>query len=401
MINDASGHQVGDELLKQVALRLKEIVREEDTVARLGGDEFTVLLHNIHSVEDASLVAGKILQQLAKPFRLDQSELMVTASIGISVFPDDGHDVSTLLRHADTAMYQAKEQGRNNFQFFTSEMNTRALEHLSLVNALHAALKNKEFLLHYQPQVDIQSGEIIGLEALVRWQHPARGLILPDVFITVAEDSSLIVPLGKWVMKEACAQHKRWLNEGLPALRIAVNLSARQFLRQDLLGMITEILDDSGMDPQYLELELTESTFMGHISDTIEVLQALRKLGVHVSIDDFGTGYSSMAFLKRFTIDKLKIDRSFVSDLATNSDDAAIVTATIAMAHSLNLTVIAEGVETEEQLQFLKDNGCEQIQGHYFSRALPAREITELLHSGRRLADSASDVLNVRTTALR
>ena len=400
LINDAAGHPAGDELLKQVALRLKETIRDEDIVARLGGDEFTVLLDDIQSVEDAGLVAEKILQQLAKPFRLTHAELVATASVGISLYPDDGNDASTLLKNADTAMYRAKEKGRNNYQFFTSEMNTRALERLSLEGALRTALKRNEFLLHYQPQVDMQSGKIIGLEALVRWQHPEQGLIPPGVFIPVAEDSGLIVQLGEWVLKEACTQHSRWMNEGLPPVSISVNLSGRQFVRQDLLGMVQRIITDTGIEPRYLELELTESTIMEHVNDTIETLLALRKLGVHLSIDDFGTGYSSMAYLKRFTIDKLKIDQSFVRDLAIDSDDAAIVTATIAMAHALKLTVIAEGVETEQQLQFLKDNGCEQMQGYYFSRPVPAGEATELLRSRRRLAIRTADEPIPSTVAL-
>jgi diguanylate cyclase (GGDEF)-like protein/PAS domain S-box-containing protein len=383
LINDAAGHTAGDELLKQVALRLKRTVRDEDVVARLGGDEFTVLLDDIHSAENADLVAEKILHQLASPFQLDHSELVVTTSIGISVFPDDCDDAATLLKNADTAMYRAKEQGRNNCQFFTEEMKTRASERLRLENEMRSALKRNEFLLHYQPQVDTQSGKIVGLEALVRWQHPERGMVPPGVFIPVAEDSGLIVPLGKWIMQEACAQYKAWLDAGLQPVRIAVNLSGRQFVRQDLHGMVEKILDEAGIPPQCIELELTESTIMENVDETIEVLKALRELGVHLSIDDFGTGYSSMAYLKRFTIDKLKIDQSFVRDIATDSDDAAIVTATIAMAHALNLTVIAEGVETEQQLEFLKDNGCEQMQGYYFSRPLPAREITGLLRSGR------------------
>ena len=350
-----------------------------------------MLLDDIQSVDDAGLVAEKILQQLATPFQLTDAELVATASIGISLFPGDGSDASTLLKNADTAMYRAKEKGRNNYQFFTSEMNTRALERLSLQGALRMALKRNEFLLHYQPQVDMQSGEIIGLEALVRWQHPEQGLIPPGVFIPVAEDSGLIVQLGEWVLKEACAQHGRWMNEGLPPVSMSVNLSGRQFVRQDLLGMVQGIITDTGIDPRYLELELTESTIMEHVDDTIETLLALRKLGVHLSIDDFGTGYSSMAYLKRFTIDKLKIDQSFVRDLAIDSDDAAIVTATIAMAHALKLTVIAEGVETEQQLQFLKDKGCEQMQGYYFSRPVPAGEATELLRSRRRLVIKTAD----------
>lgn len=387
-INDAAGHPAGDALLKQVALRLRDTVRDEDTVARLGGDEFTVLLQDIHSIEDARVVAEKILQQLATPYKLDHSEPVVTTSIGISLFPSDGTDVPTLLKNADTAMYRAKEHGRNNYQFFTVEMNTRALERLSLEGAMRTALKRNEFLLHYQPQVDIQSGNIIGLEALVRWQHPEQGLVSPGVFIPVAEDSGLIVPLGEWVVQEACSQYRRWLDEGLPVVRIAINLSGRQFVRQDLLGMIRAALKKARIEPQCLELELTESAIMENVNETIETLRALRKLGVHLSIDDFGTGYSSMAYLKRFTIDKLKIDQSFIRDLATDSDDAAIVTATIAMAHNLNLTVIAEGVETQDQLKFLKDNGCEQMQGYYFSRPLPAAQITDLLRSGRRLAST-------------
>jgi len=390
LINDASGHPAGDELLKQVALRLKQTLREEDIVARLGGDEFTVLLDDIPSVEDVDLVAEKILQTLATPFHLDHSELVITTSIGISVFPGDGDDASTLLKNADTAMYRAKAQGRNNSQFFTAEMKTHASERLRLESAMRAALKNNEFLLHYQPQVDTLSGEIIGLEALVRWQHPERGLIPPGVFIPVAEDSGLIVPLGEWIMKEACSQYRKWQDAGLEPVRIAVNLSGRQFVRQDLRGMVEKLLDDAGIAPGAIELELTESTIMEHVEETVETLKTLRELGVYLSIDDFGTGYSSMAYLKRFTIDKLKIDQSFVRDLATDSDDAAIVIATIAMAHALNLTVIAEGVETEEQLQFLKDHGCEQMQGYYFSRPLPVDDITELLRSGQRLGVTAT-----------
>jgi diguanylate cyclase (GGDEF)-like protein/PAS domain S-box-containing protein len=390
LINDASGHPAGDELLKQVALRLKQTVREEDIVARLGGDEFTVLLDDIPSVEDVDLVAEKILQTLATPFHLDHSELVITTSIGISVFPGDGDDASTLLKNADTAMYRAKAQGRNNSQFFTAEMKTHASERLRLESEMRAALKNNEFLLHYQPQVDTLSGEIIGLETLVRWQHPEKGLIPPGVFIPVAEDSGLIVPLGEWIMKEACKQYRKWQDTGLEPVRIAVNLSGRQFVRQDLRGMVEKVLDDAGIAPSAIELELTESTIMEHVEETVETLKTLRDLGVHLSIDDFGTGYSSMAYLKRFTIDKLKIDQSFVRDLATDSDDAAIVIATIAMAHALNLTVIAEGVETEEQLQFLKENGCEQMQGYYFSRPLPVEKITELLRSGQRLGVTAS-----------
>ncbi len=383
LINDASGHPAGDELLKQVAVRLKELIRKEDTVARLGGDEFTVLLSELHSSGDAATVAEKILHEIARPFRLDYTEVVMSASIGISTFPNDGSDAATLLKNADTAMYRAKEKGRNNFQFYTIEMNTRALERLNLESAMRRALKHDEFLLHYQPQVSVSTGRITGCEALVRWQHPDEGLIAPGVFIPVAEDSGLIVALGEWVMNTACRQHVQWRQEGLQPLRVSVNLSGRQFMRHDLVQMVRRTLDSTGIDPQFLELELTESMIMEHVKETIETLHALRDMGVRLSVDDFGTGYSSMAYLKRFPINKLKIDRSFIRDLATDADDAAIVSATIAMGHNLNLTVNAEGVESEEQLAFLKQHGCDEIQGYYFCRPVPPAELSELLCSDR------------------
>lgn len=390
LINDASGHPAGDELLKQVAVRLKELIRKEDTVARLGGDEFTVLLSEIDSSDDAATVAEKILHEIARPFRLDHTEVVISASIGISAFPNDGSDAATLLKNADTAMYRAKENGRNNFQFYTVEMNTRALERLSLESAMRKALERDEFLLHYQPQVSVATGNVVGCEALVRWNHPEQGLISPGTFIPVAEDSGLIVPLGEWVMNTACRQQVQWLQQGLPPVRVAVNLSARQFMRHDLVKMVKRALDLTGIDPQFLELELTESMIMEHLKETIETLHALRNMGVQLSIDDFGTGYSSMAYLKRFPINKLKIDQSFVRDLATDPDDAAIVSATLAMGHNLNLTVNAEGVESQQQLAFLKAHGCDEIQGYYFCRPVPPEELGELLRSGRGLDSNSA-----------
>ncbi len=336
-------------------------------------------------------MAEKILHDIAKPFRLDHTEVVISASIGISAFPNDGSDAATLLKNADTAMYRAKENGRNNFQFYTVEMNTRALERLSLESAMRKALERDEFLLHYQPQVSLATGRIVGCEALVRWNHPEQGLVPPGTFIPVAEDSGLIVPLGEWVMNAACRQQVQWLEQGLPPVRVSVNLSGRQLMRHDLVKMVKGALDQTGIDPQFLELELTESMIMEHVKETIETLHALRNMGVQLSIDDFGTGYSSMAYLKRFPINKLKIDQSFVRDLATDPDDAAIVSATLAMGHNLNLTVNAEGVESEQQLAFLKAHGCDEIQGYFFCRPVPAAELGELLRSGRRLnSDSAA-----------
>ena len=385
LINDASGHPAGDELLKQVAIRLRSLLRGDDIVARLGGDEFTILLPGVQDTEGVAQVADKILSAMSQPFTLVKDEVVVSISIGISTYPDDGVDASSLLKNADVAMYQAKAQGRNNFQFFTQEMNARAQQRLSMENDMRRALEHGEFLLHYQPQLSLESGEIVGVEALVRWQHPEKGMISPGTFIPVAEDCGLIVPLGEWVIHEACRQHQQWLSSGMPLMRIAINLSARQFVRDDLVKMMGGVIHQTGINPEYIELELTESIIMENVEQTISTLHELRNMGVYLSIDDFGTGYSSMAYLKRFPIDKLKIDQSFVRDLANDPDDAAIVSATIAMAHNLKLTAIAEGVETKQQLQFLKASGCEEIQGYYFSRPLPADELAELFESGMTL----------------
>lgn len=389
VINDAFGHPTGDALLDQVAQRLAEIVREEDTVARLGGDEFTILLTDIRDNQDAALVAEKILTSFAQPFKNEGIEMVVSASIGISVYPADGDDGLSLLKNADSAMYQAKQNGRNNFQFFTAEMNVLAQERLSLEADLRRALERDEFMLHFQPQLCLSSGEILGCEALVRWQHPDKGWISPYTFIPVAEESGLIIPLSEWVMRTALEQLKQWQAKGFNTLNMSVNLSAQQFGRQNLVQTVQRLLDETGIDARHLELELTESMLMANVDATIDTLHALRDMGVRLSIDDFGTGYSSMAYLKRFPIDKLKIDQSFVRELTVDSEDAAIVTATIALGHSLNLTVIAEGVETEAQFEFLRAKACEQIQGYYFSRPLPADEFIDLLQDGQNIMRNA------------
>ena len=390
LINDASGHPVGDQLLKHIATRIKSMIREEDTIARLGGDEFVILLVDINNSKDAAVVAEKVLLEMAKPILLEHTEVVVTGSVGISTYPMDGHDADVLLKNADVAMYRAKEKGRNNFQFYTAEMNDQAEERLKLESDMRKALQRNEFILHFQPQVNLETGRIIGCEALVRWQHPERGLIPPNIFIPVAEESGLIRQLGEWVLYTACMQQKKWHQTELYSICMAVNISGRQFISQQLIFEIKKIIADTEIDPNKLELELTESTIMENVEENITVLQKLHDMGVQLSIDDFGTGYSSMAYLKRFPIDKLKIDQSFVRDIVTDEDDAAIVNATTALGHNLHMQVIAEGVETQEQLQFLKNNGCDEIQGYYFSRPVTADEFTELLRKETNLHDIAS-----------
>jgi diguanylate cyclase (GGDEF)-like protein/PAS domain S-box-containing protein len=382
LINDTSGHPMGDLLLQQVAQRLKGSIRQSDAVSRFGGDEFTVLLPNIESSDEAGIVANKILQGLAKPFCLEGNEVTTSASIGIGIYPQNGEDASTLLKNADSAMYRAKEQGRSSFRFFTEEMNRHALERMELEQDLRRALERHEFLLHYQPQVDIFSGRIVGCEALIRWQHPLQGLVPPDRFIPVAEATGLIVPIGEWVLNTALQQHKAWRHMVAGPLIMSVNLSSRQFMQKELLQTIKNALDSSGVVASELELEFTESMMMANVDDTVSTLESIREHGIRLAIDDFGTGYSSLSYLKRFPINKLKIDRSFVEGLPEDADDAAIVKATIAIAHALNLTIIAEGVETREQLEFLKVLCCEEVQGYYFSRPLPANELMGLLGQG-------------------
>jgi diguanylate cyclase (GGDEF)-like protein/PAS domain S-box-containing protein len=383
LVNDTLGHAVGDQLLQDVSSRLSSVVRTGDTLARLGGDEFSLLMPRTHRIEDAAKVADKIKEVFKSPFLIDDHEIHVTASVGISLYPFDG-DAEQLLVHADAAMYRAKEMGRNNYQLYAKVMDSKPLRRLTLENGLHSALERNEFVVHYQPQADVKTGEIVGVEALVRWQHPEKGLVLPQEFIPWAEDAGLIVPLGEWVLRTACADAKSLHEEGVQPLRVAVNLSARQFLQSDLSEMIARTCEETQIDPSLLELEITETVAMQNGSMTIGVLRQLRELGIRIGIDDFGTGYSSLSNLKNFPIDTLKIDQSFIRDLTTDANDAAIATTVIAMAHSLNLRVIAEGVETAEQLVFLKQRGCHEVQGYLISKPLPVQSLKKLLASRRR-----------------
>ena len=379
IINDTLGHDVGDKLLQEVSERLKTSVRSGDTVARLGGDEFALVLGSVAQVDDITRVAQKIIEHFAPPFRPAGRELFVTPSIGITLYPSDADTPETLLKNADAAMYHAKESGRNAFRFYTAELNERAGKRLTLETALRHALARQELLLHYQPLVDMGSGKIIGTEALIRWQHPELGLVPPLDFIPLAEETGLIVPIGEWVLNTACVQAKAWERAGFGGLQMAVNLSIRQFHEGALVETVRRALTDSGLEPRCLDLELTESMLMRDPERTVAVMQELKRLGVSFSMDDFGTGYSSLSYLKRFPLDTLKIDRTFVRDITTDPNDAAITQATIVMAKSLGLTVIAEGVETREQLEFLKRHGCDAAQGYYFSRPLPPEELSELL----------------------
>ena len=381
-INDTLGHPIGDLLLQEVAHRLTGCVREEDTVTRLGGDEFTLLLEDLHDSRFASDVAQKILVALADRFILQGHEVFITCSIGISLFPSDGDNVTALLKNADSALYRAKEQGRNNYQYYTEELTTRAMERLSMENGLRHALERNELVLHYQPQVDLYSGSIIGMEALLRWQHPERGLIAPGDFIPLAEETGLIIPIGEWVLRTACARLQAWFDEGLPKVRMAVNLSSRQFNQKNLAEVVASALRDTGLDPNCLELELTERLIMEDAEAAIVVLHEIKALGVQFSIDDFGTGYSSLSYLKRFPIDRIKIDQSFVRNITTDPKDAAVSQAIISLSHSLNLKTVAEGVETIEQQEFLRSRQCDEIQGFHFSRPVPEDEMEQLLKEG-------------------
>ncbi|HEY8100717.1 MAG TPA: EAL domain-containing protein [Burkholderiaceae bacterium] len=378
-VNDSLGHNFGDMLLKAVAQRLRALVRSEDTVAHIGGDEFVVVLPNLKDNLNSSLVAQKILSEIMLPYLIEQQDLHITASIGVSICPNDGADGLTLLRTADTAMYQAKASGRNAYAFFTPEMTARAQETLRVSNDLRRAIERKEFVLHYQPQIDLLSGRIVGAEALIRWQHPEWGLVYPGKFIGVAEDTGLIQPMGEWVLREACRQNKAWQSAGLPPIDIAVNLSAKQFDHSHIANLTTEVLNESGLEAKYLELEVTESIIMQNVEQAIAVMNTLKTIGVKLSIDDFGTGYSSLSYLKRFPLDKLKIDQSFVRDIEVDADDASIVTAIIGLAKSLNLRVIAEGVEKKLQLDFLRKGDCDEMQGYFFSKPIPATDFETLL----------------------
>ncbi len=380
-INDSLGHSIGDRLLVKIAARIERCLRRTDTVARLGGDEFVVLLGET-AAEAAGDVARKIIEAVSHPCRVDQHVLTVTPSIGISLYPRDGHDFESLLKHADTAMYRAKESGRNAYQFFASEMNVAALERLVLENSLRLGLERGEFVLHYQPQVDARSGRIVGAEALVRWKHPEIGMVAPGRFIPVAETCGLIGPLGDWVLHEACRQNLAWQAAGLPPIRMAVNISSVQFRGGRLEETVRRTLDATGLSPEWLELELTEGLLMSDASATVDTLCRLSATGLRLAIDDFGTGYSNLSYLKRFPIDKLKIDQSFVRDIVTDPDDWAIASAVISMGHSLRLSVIAEGVERVEQLEMLRRQGCDEIQGYHFSPPVAADDFAALLRAG-------------------
>jgi diguanylate cyclase (GGDEF)-like protein/PAS domain S-box-containing protein len=379
-INDSFGHAMGDALLQSVAHRLLACVRTSDTVSRLGGDEFVILLSELDHVEDAVIAANKVLSALAAPHRVAQHDLDVTVSIGVSTFPFDGQDAETLIKNADTAMYHAKENGRNNYQFFEQGMNDRAVGRQVLEGSLRHALERQEFVLHFQPKVNLETGAITGSEALIRWLHPDRGLVPPAQFVPIAEDSGLILPIGQWVLREACRQARAWLDGGLGPMPVAVNISTLEFRGKHFLEGIRAILLETGLPPHFLELELTESVLMQHPESTVSVLRALKSIGVRLAVDDFGTGYSSLSYLRRFPIDVLKLDRSFVHDIASpETNDASIVSAVITMGKSLKYRVIAEGVETEEQLAFLQAHRCDEGQGFYFSPPAPPGQFAELL----------------------
>jgi diguanylate cyclase len=378
-INDSLGHSVGDLFLQEVAERLKRWGREQDTVARLGGDEFLIMLTDAKDIPDAAVAAERLMDAMTTEFVVQGHPLNIGCSIGISIFPEHGADAETLIKNADAAMYSAKANGRNNFRFFTEEMNAQVVERLTLEKSLRLALDKKELFLMYQPQMDIATGKVVGLEALLRWQHPKLGLVPPDRFIRLAENSGLILPIGEWVLRTACSQARKWQEEGFPKVTVAVNVSAIQFRQEGFCRLIRKVLDETGLAPQYLELELTESLLLANADLMLSVVQKLKAMGLTLAIDDFGTGYSSFGYLRQFQASKLKIDRSFIRDVAVNPDDAAITAAIISMAKSLKLRVIAEGVETEEQMTFLRAHKCDEIQGYYFSKPLAVDKVADKL----------------------
>ncbi|MGB3136697.1 MAG: EAL domain-containing protein, partial [Nodosilinea sp.] len=372
MINDTLSHAVGDLLLQQVAQRISVALRAEDTVARWGGDEFTLILPNLSSPDDAAIVAQRISEQLGPPFLLKNHELHVTTSLGIALFPQDGSDMTTLMQNADAAMYLAKQQGRNNYQFYTQSLSTEAAHRLTLESFLHHGLERNEFVLYYQPQIDMALGKVVQMEALLRWQHPTLGLVAPGQFIPLAEENGLIVPIGEWVMRTACTQIMTWHRLGLPLVKLAVNLSARQLQHPTLVNVVAQVLAETGLPATYLELEVTETAAMADMAASIEQLRSLRQMGVKISMDDFGTGYSCLSYLKQFPLDRIKIDRAFVEDLPYSSVDQAMVSAIIAMAKGLSLSLVAEGVETHDQSLYLCELGCTEMQGYLFGKPQPA-----------------------------
>ncbi|GIZ51413.1 bifunctional diguanylate cyclase/phosphodiesterase [Noviherbaspirillum aridicola] len=395
-VNDTLGHRAGDRLLREVGERLRAAVADTDTVARMSADEFMLLLPQRRDDKLCAATVRRLMDAVAQPIEIDGYRFVMGSSVGVAVYPEDGSEPDTLIKHAGVAMYRAKDMGRNAFQFFTSAMNERAMERLRIEGDLREALQRGELRLHYQPQVDLRSGRVIGMEALIRWQHPELGMIPPGRFIQLAEELGLIVPIGSWVLRTACSQSVAWREQGLGDIRVAVNLSARQFYQQNLVATIEEVLTGTGIAPHLLELELTESMMMNDVEHAVGILHELKQLGVQLSIDDFGTGYSSLAYLKRFPIDLLKIDQSFVRDITLDADDAAIVLSVISLAHSLRLKVIAEGVETAAQLRYLREHGCDCMQGYFFSPPLPAADAERLLREGKHLADGEARVVMLR-----
>ena len=386
-INETLGHDKGDQVLIRVARRIEQSVRKSDTVARLSGDEYAVILDDVKDVKSVVIITQKIMDRIGEQIRINDYELYLTASVGISLFPDDSQDVEGLMKCTDTAMNRAKEKGRDNYQFYTTDMNTRAFELLLMESGLRKALENEELLLYYQPQFDLGDRSLIGMEALLRWQDPVRGMVSPGDFIPLAEETGLIEPIGEWVLRTACRQNKSWQEAGLPPVPVAVNLSARQFRQKNLPAIVNGILAETGLAPDYLELELTESMIMQEPEEAIAMLQELSDMGIRLAIDDFGVGYSSLSYLKMFPIQTLKIDRSFVMNLASDNNDAMIAASIIALAHSMNLRVTAEGVETEQQLQFLRKQGCDSMQGFLLGRPSPVHQFVQYFaaNNGKRL----------------
>lgn len=398
-INDSLGHPIGDKLLQSIAERLSSCIRESDTVSRPGGDEFVVLLSEMEKSEDAAISAQRMLKAVARAHSVDEHELHVTTSIGVSVYPDDGADSETLIKNADMAMYQAKENGRQSYQFYKPAMNVRAVERQTIEEGLRRALERKEFSLHYQQKVNLRTGVITGAEALIRWTHATIGPIFPAQFIPVAEASGLILPIGSWVLREACAQARAWVDAGLPLTTMAVNVSAVEFRNENFLESVFSVLSDTGLDPKWLELELTESVLMKRAESTASILQCLREKGVRVAIDDFGTGYSSLSYLRKFPVDSLKIDQSFVREIGAGGDDMTIVKAVIGMAKNLKMKVVAEGVETLEELEFLRAHQCDEAQGYYFGRPVGPAQFAKLLCASTRSVEAISETDQPRLVA--